>query len=183
MAITEEVTGSKTTVITGTITSSSVANPSQILIDASHGLQTGDSVLISGHSGSTPSINNRYEITLVDADEFTIPVNVTVGGTGGTITEIEQLLTPLSGTSSSNLRAISPELDNMANGDVIVVKIYRDDGAGNWFLQGDPMVYRDAQGNRSPQSGAFAQPDGGKFTVESQAGVAVAVGFSIITGE
>jgi hypothetical protein len=65
------------------ITSSSVANPSVILTPVPHGLVTGDSVVISGHSGSTPSINTTYTVTVIDGDQFSIPQNVTVGGTGG----------------------------------------------------------------------------------------------------
>lgn len=69
-----------------TITTSSVANPSTITTAAAHGLVTGDTVLIAGHSGSTPSINGSQVVTVTDATHFTIPVNVTVGGTGGTVT-------------------------------------------------------------------------------------------------
>jgi len=69
-----------------TITSSSVANPTNILTAAAHGLTSGDSVLIAGHSGSTPDINGYHTVTVVDATNFTIPVNVTVGGSGGTST-------------------------------------------------------------------------------------------------
>src|SRR3990167_7674215 len=67
------------------VTSSSVANPSVITATA-HGYANGDTVVIAGHSGSTPSINNtRYTITYIDDNSFSIPVNVTVGGTGGTV--------------------------------------------------------------------------------------------------
>lgn len=66
------------------ITSSSVASPSNILATA-HGMSNGDRVTIASHSGSTPSINGTHVITYVDANNFTIPVNVTVGGTGGTV--------------------------------------------------------------------------------------------------
>lgn len=66
------------------ITSSSVANPSVITTPVPHGLTTGDSVVIAGHSGSTPSINGEHTVTVVSTTTFTIPVNVTVGGTGGT---------------------------------------------------------------------------------------------------
>jgi len=65
------------------ITSSSVANPS-IITATAHGYLTGQTVLIAGHSGSTPSINGTHAITYVNANSFSIPVNVTVGGTGGT---------------------------------------------------------------------------------------------------
>jgi hypothetical protein len=65
------------------ITSSSVANPSTITTPVSHGLVTGQRIVISGHAGSTPAINGQQTVTVVNATQFTIPVNVTVGGTGG----------------------------------------------------------------------------------------------------
>ena len=68
-----------------TITSSSVANPTVITAAAVHGLQTGDSILIAGHSGSTPSINGGHTVTVINTTTFTIPVDVSVGGTGGTL--------------------------------------------------------------------------------------------------
>ena len=67
------------------ITSSSVANPSVITTPVPHGLANGQLVLIAGHSGSTPSINASHVATVVTPTTFTIPVNVTVGGTGGTV--------------------------------------------------------------------------------------------------
>ena len=66
------------------ITSSSVANPTNILATA-HGMSNSDIVTIASHTGSTPTINGTHTITYVDANNFTIPVNVTVGGTGGTV--------------------------------------------------------------------------------------------------
>ena len=66
------------------VTSSSVANPTVITATA-HGLNTGDVIVLSGHSGATPSLNGTaYTVTKVSDNTFTIPVNVTVGGTGGT---------------------------------------------------------------------------------------------------
>ena len=68
------------------IVSSSVANPSVITTATPHGLVSGDVIAISGHTGSTPSINDDgegYTVTVTDSTHFTIPVNVTVGGTGG----------------------------------------------------------------------------------------------------
>lgn len=67
------------------ITSSSVANPTVITAN-NHGLNTGNKIIIRGHTGSTPNINDTiYVITRTGTNTFTIPVNVTVGGTGGTI--------------------------------------------------------------------------------------------------
>lgn len=65
------------------ITSSSVANPSNILC-ATHQFQTNDTVTIAGHTGSTPAIDGERVATRVDSTNFTIPINVTGGGTGGT---------------------------------------------------------------------------------------------------
>lgn len=67
---------------TVSITSSSVANPSNILA-VGHGMITGEEVRIFGHSGSTPDINGFHTVTRIDDDNYTIPVNVTTGGTGG----------------------------------------------------------------------------------------------------
>jgi uncharacterized phiE125 gp8 family phage protein len=68
------------------VSTSSVANPSVITTATPHGLASGDTVTIAGHSGSTPSINGAQVATVVSALAFSIPVNVTVGGTGGTVT-------------------------------------------------------------------------------------------------
>lgn len=68
------------------ITSSSVADPT-VLTTAAHSIAIGDTrvVTIAGHTGSTPSINGTHAFTAVTSTTGTIPVNVTVAGTGGTI--------------------------------------------------------------------------------------------------
>ncbi len=69
------------------ITSSSVGNPTTITTTAPHGLGgTGSTALvrIAGHAGSTPSLNNEYTATVTGTSTFTVPVDVTVAGTGGT---------------------------------------------------------------------------------------------------
>ncbi len=73
------------------ITSSSVASPSVITTTVPHGLTNGQKVLIAGHSGSTPAINDEYVATVVTTTTFTIPENVTVGGTGGTVVQSNSL--------------------------------------------------------------------------------------------
>ena len=64
------------------ITSNSVANPT-VVTCTGHGMITGDSVTISGVITSSPTINGDYQVTRLTDDTFTVPVNVTVGGTGG----------------------------------------------------------------------------------------------------
>lgn len=65
------------------ITSSSVAAATVITTTLPHGLTTNDVVAIVGHTGSTPSIGGLYPVTVVGTNTFSIPVNVTVSGTGG----------------------------------------------------------------------------------------------------
>lgn len=65
------------------IKASYVGNPGTVEFYTKHGLTTGMSVRISGHSGSTPAINSDYVATVVDEYKITIPVNITVAGTGG----------------------------------------------------------------------------------------------------
>lgn len=68
------------------ITSSSVGDPT-VLTTAAHGIAVGTTevVTIAGHTGSTPSINGTFPFTALTATTGTIPVVVTVGGTGGTL--------------------------------------------------------------------------------------------------
>lgn len=65
------------------ITSSSIANPSNILT-AANKFVSADTVTIAGHGGSTPAIDGDRVATVVNATNFTIPINVTGGGTLGT---------------------------------------------------------------------------------------------------
>ncbi len=69
-------------------------SPAQSIVDSNaddsiqvvaHGLITGDTVLIAGHD-STPSIDGDKTVTVVDVDNFTVGVDITVGGSAaGTI--------------------------------------------------------------------------------------------------
>lgn len=52
-----------------------IANPT-VLKSTSHGLVNNQQIIITG-SNSTPSINGIYSITVIDANDFSIPVNVT----------------------------------------------------------------------------------------------------------
>jgi hypothetical protein len=68
-----------------TIVSSSVANPTVITLVGPHGQAAGSTFLvrITGHVGSTPAIDGEYTATRTGTTSFSIPVNVTAGGTGG----------------------------------------------------------------------------------------------------
>jgi hypothetical protein len=67
-----------------TITNIAAGDPS-VITSANHGLQTGRVILIIG-SNSTPSIDGTYQVSVIDANNFTIPVKVTTTGTAGTFT-------------------------------------------------------------------------------------------------
>jgi len=69
---------------TSAISNISVANPT-VLTFASTTYNDGDTVNING-SDSTPSIDGQHTITKTSATQGTIPVNVTVGGSAGSIT-------------------------------------------------------------------------------------------------
>jgi hypothetical protein len=65
------------------ITSNSIANPSVVTTPVPHGLTTGDIILVSGVASSSPTINGSRTVTVISATTFSVPVNVTVAGTGG----------------------------------------------------------------------------------------------------
>jgi hypothetical protein len=90
------------------VTSSSVANPTTITTTIAHGLTTGNTIVITGHTGSTatPSLNNRgFAVTVTGTTTFTVTADVTVGGTGGQVVRVTsanggvgyQLVSALSG--------------------------------------------------------------------------------------
>lgn len=70
--------------ITKAITTSTAANPT-VITATGHGLATGDPAIVAGHTGSTPSINGNWRVTVLTANTFSIPVTVSVAGTGGTV--------------------------------------------------------------------------------------------------
>ena len=72
-----------TTTTAYAITAASIANPTHITCGAN--IATGSIVTITGDTTATPTINGTYVATNVDGTHITIPVNVTVAGTNGTI--------------------------------------------------------------------------------------------------
>jgi len=53
-----------------------------VVTSTAHGLTSGNVIFIYS-SNSTPSINGQYTVTVLSANTFSIPVNVTVAGTSG----------------------------------------------------------------------------------------------------
>lgn len=65
------------------ITAIAVANPA-VVTAANHGLTSGATVSITG-SNSTPVIDGIQTVTVIDANTFTVPVNVGSPGTTGSL--------------------------------------------------------------------------------------------------
>jgi len=71
-----------------TITNSDAATDRIIALN--HGLATGQTIQIENHSGSAPNINGTHTVTVVNNNQFTIGINITTGGTGGTVKPTNQ---------------------------------------------------------------------------------------------
>jgi hypothetical protein len=132
------------------ITSSSVANPSVITTPVPHGLTSGQTILIAGHSGSSPTINGERTVTVVTATTFTIPVNVTVGGTGGTFTTgktvagaaayLEMTAIALGGHTAAQV-TIRDSVDDITFGDLVAFAPRTTVGAERVTVAGDVERY------------------------------------------
>jgi len=65
------------------ITESMTGNPSRVTTATAHGLWTGDTVAIAGHTAE--ALNGTHVVTVRSTTTFTVPVDVAVAGTGGTM--------------------------------------------------------------------------------------------------
>jgi Flp pilus assembly protein TadG len=70
---------------TATITSSSVASPTVITTEEAHGFVSGETATIEDHEDSAPDLNGSHVVTVTSTTTFTVPVAVTVAGTGGSV--------------------------------------------------------------------------------------------------
>ncbi len=99
------------------ITSSSIASPTVITTASAHGYGSGlvHNVVISGHIGSVPDINGEWPATQTGASTATIPVAVTTGGSGGTITELsDYVAVDDSGFDGTSTLTFSPAMTVLA---------------------------------------------------------------------
>ncbi len=102
---------------TETITSISMANPTEITTSTPNNLITGESITISG-SNSTPSINGVHVVTVIDSTHFTIPVNVTGAGTAGTFVYNYGTITAISAT---NPTVVTSYAHGLQNGRMVII--------------------------------------------------------------
>lgn len=68
------------------IATSSIANPTVVTTDEAHGYVTGETAVIVDHEDSVLDINGSHVVTVLSTTTFSIPIAVTVGGTGGSAT-------------------------------------------------------------------------------------------------
>jgi len=73
--------------LSGSILTASIANPTVIQTSAPHGLKNGRIITIAGNTQT--EVNGNFTTTVIAPDEFTIPVDVLIQGTGGTFTTID----------------------------------------------------------------------------------------------
>jgi hypothetical protein len=135
------------------IVGNSVANPTVVdTTPVAHGYLGGDSVIITGETGSTPTINGTWTVTPIDATHFSIPVNVTIAGTGGTATRVSV------GVRHAGYVVTAAKIDtyeeSIASGQVVLVggvePTMDNPNVITWALQADAAeyyVYSDPYGN------------------------------------
>lgn len=144
---------------TKTVTSTSAANPS-VIVATAHGMSTGDVALFLTSTASTPDLNGTYQrVTVVDANTFTVPVNVTGAGTGGTFQSYSTsgLATLAYNVSAATLQtALNTVLTAQSLTNVTVALINA--STGTYSIQGNtngaiPLLYANG-GNLLPLSSA-----------------------------
>jgi hypothetical protein len=114
------------------IVTSTPGNPATVTTRNPHGLVTGQLVGIRGHAGATPDINGIRTVSVTSPKEFTIPVHVTAGGTGG---EVVPLLTIVSSSvgNPTTITTLTPH--RLVSG----TRIFIQDHSG---AAGDPIDLR-----------------------------------------
>jgi hypothetical protein len=150
---------SEAAAVGGAIVSSSVADPSVITTTSAHGLTSGMSIVIAGHTGSTPDINGTHVVTVLTSTTYSIPIDVTVGGTGGTSTTVGRYVLCYF-PSNSELYVSALSLSNDAT---------EIDSSTVFAISDDTRLSR--AGGRSPVSGMDLTYDGGyKYVQDTTVG-------------
>lgn len=104
----------------GSIVNNTIANPTVVTTSAPHGLGIAGTtrlLTLSGVATSTPSINGNHTVTIVSDTEFSLPVNVTVAGTGGSYVTYDDYLSIVDSRTGSitNNTSTSPTIVTSAN--------------------------------------------------------------------
>ena len=110
------------------ITANSLANPT-VVTSIAHGLSTGNTITIY-NSNSTPTINGDRVVTVLTADTFSIPVNVTVAGTAGIFIITSSLI-----LSSNENRQNRVYISKAGQVESVPIYTYFDIGSSNFAIQ------------------------------------------------
>lgn len=102
-----------------TIVSSDINNPTHIITLSPHGRSTGNWVRIAGHTGSVPAVDGDHEITRVNDYEYTVDVNVTTAGTGGTSQPIIAIATS---SIADPTHIVTEDAHGFVSGDWVVIE-------------------------------------------------------------
>lgn len=176
-----------------TIGSSSIAvgGYTTITTTTAHRLIAGDTVVISGHSGSTPTLNGRYTVaTVSSATAFTLAVNVTVGGTGGLVYRADAASTITSSSATNPTTITTPAAHGLVTGDTIFIDGHSGGTtvAVNTISAANPTVITTAsaaglrQGQQVTISGSNSSPSvDGTWTVSSISGNSFTIPVSVST--
>ena len=105
---------------TGNIISNSVGNPTILTLSSPDNLGipgTTRKIRISGNTGSVPSINGDFDVIVIDPTHVSLAENVTVGGTGGSFSTLDDYLTAISHKSGpiTGIRASNPTIITAPN--------------------------------------------------------------------
>ncbi len=111
-----------------TITGNTVANPT-VVTSTAHGLTTGNQITIY-QSNSTPAIDGTYSVTVLNANTFTVPVNVTVLGTAGYWIQANLVV-----TSTAEVRPNRAYLSKLGLPEAVPLYRFFDVGAANFPIQ------------------------------------------------
>jgi len=119
------------------------------LLTATHSFLLGQKVRVAGHSGSTPSINGDWEVTEVsDSTHIKIGVDITAGGTGGTVRRIPDMSNVKVGMRALATKTASPAPARTVWGKITAID------AANWIVTVDK--WRQGTTEVTPDSATFS---------------------------
>jgi len=107
------------------IANSSVANPTSITTVQPHGLTTGDRVVIADHVGSTAGVNGTHAVTVTSHSTFTVAINNTTSGGGGTVRTIIAADLVVADLHSTYLNSRGVSLDTLSTGADLEKQVYQ----------------------------------------------------------
>lgn len=110
------------------ITSNTLANPT-VVTSPLHTLTSGESITVY-NSNSTPTIDGERTATVLNANTFTVPVNVTVAGTAGHFVVTDEII-----SSDNEVRPNRVYISKSSQVESVPIYRYFDIGSANFPIQ------------------------------------------------